>query len=521
MEDFIDDYVDVYASQIITSSSDQFDSIMKETFNFVIRMANSTQLSQFVTTHTASPEELTEKEKFTERSQLETYIQELYPNWEYIQFLGVYYRDKNYYYGTLSSPGIYDDIREKIEPRIDELNQDDIQDSRDVVKIQILNDDLVAVIQPIIDFNSGNQLYTLVMALNIGNFRLSIVDDHLAQAGRIQIVDSHGRSIYPSVLDEPEDWQEVKGMLLERSRSNLLPTASVVLQTDAMYVKTMKSDYLDWYVVGYVPLEDMMRDLNMRLVLTVMLTVAGILLAVVFCTVFGRKITLPFDHMISGMKEIEHENYDIQINDNSFYETQYICAQFNHMSRHLNKLIHDVYISQLNEKEAQFAALQAQINPHFLYNVLDNMNMMLLVRGQDDISNFVMQLSELMRYNIDTTKKQVSLWEDLEQVKKYLFIQKIRFGDRLSYSVECEEEIKNHQMIKLLIQPLVENAIIHGIEPLAEGGSIQVRAFLQKDIILVDICDDGVGIRQEDIPKIYEQTKAIYYQAVTSTGGGA
>ena len=151
------------------------------------------------------------------------------------------------------------------------------------------------------------------------------------------------------------------------------------------------------------------------------------------------------------MKEIENENYSIQISDSSFYETSYICKQFNHMSSHLNELIHDVYISQLNEKEAQFAALQAQINPHFLYNALDNMNMMLIVRGQEDISNFVMQLSQLMRYNIDTTRKYVTLMEDLEQVEKYLFIQKIRFGERLSYTVTCDETIKQVKIIKICL----------------------------------------------------------------------
>lgn len=500
MKDFIDDYMNVYASQIITGSSDQFDSIIKETYNFIIRVANSSQISSFIQTHTTDVGIMTEQEKFIEREQLEKHIQELYPNWEYIQFLGLYYDDKNYYYGSIATPEIYEDIIEKIEPRIAELERD----NKEIVAVQILNKDLIAIIQPIFDFDSGKQLCKLVIALNIRNFRLSIIDDKLAQNGRIQIVDSYGRSIYPTQIDEPEDWQEVKKLLLDQSSSDRLPSNSVVLHTDTMYVKTIKSSYFDWYIVGYVPLNDMMQDLNLRLVFTILLTAVGILLAVIFCVILGQKITTPFDRIIKGMKEIENENYSIQINDSSFYETQYICKQFNHMSRHLNELIHDVYISQLNEKEAQFAALQAQINPHFLYNALDNMNMMLIVRGQEDISNFVMQLSQLMRYNIDTTRKHVTLWEDLEQVEKYLFIQKIRFGERLSYTVTCDEAIKQVKIIKLLIQPLVENAIIHGIEPLTRGGMINIRAWVREKKVVVEIYDNGAGIRERDLPRIFD-----------------
>lgn len=502
MKDFIDDYVNVYTSQIVISASDQFDSIMKETYNFIIRVANSSRISQFIQDHTTELENMTDQEKFTERAQLETYIQELYPNWEYIQFLGLYYGDKNYYYGTVASPEIYGDIRQKIEPKLDEL---DHTDNKEVVTVQILNRDLVAIIQPIFDFNSGKQLCQLVVALNIRNFRLSIIDDKLAQNGRIQIVDAYGSSIYPSQIDEPEDWHQVKGMLLDQSKSDRLPSNSVALYTDTMYVKAVKSSYFDWYIVGYVPLDDMMKSLNMRLIFTVVLTAVGIALAVSFCIILGRKITTPFDRIIKGMAEIEKENYSVQINDSSFYETQYICTQFNHMSSHLNQLIHDVYISHLHEKEAQFAALQAQINPHFLYNALDNMNMMLIVRGQEDISDFVMQLSDLMRYNIDASRNRVTLWEDLEQVRKYLFIQKIRFGDRLSYQIECEEEIKNLQIVKLLIQPLVENAIIHGIEPLTQGGEIRIRAWKESEKVIVEISDNGVGIQENDLPRIFGQ----------------
>lgn len=502
MKDFIDDYVNVYMTQIVISASDQFDSIMKETYNFIIRVANSSQISQFIQSHTTHLDNLTAQEKFTERAQLETHIQELYPNWEYIQFLGLYYGDKNYYYGTVASPEIYGDIQEKIEPKLKELDR---KDDKEVVTVQILNKDLVAIIQPIFDFDSGEQLCQLVIALNIRNFRLSIIDDKLAQNGRLQIVDAYGCSIYPSQIDEPEDWQQAKKILLDQSNSHRLPTNSVALYTDTMYVKTVKSNYFDWYIVGYVPMSDMMQGLNMRLIFTIVLTIVGIALAALFCVLLGRKITNPFERIIKGMAEIEKENYTVQINDSSFYETQYICTQFNHMSSHLHQLIHDVYLSQLREKEAQFAALQAQINPHFLYNALDNMNMMLIVRGQEDISDFVMQLSELMRYNIDTTRNRVTLWEDLEQVRKYLFIQKIRFGARLSYSIACQEEIKNIQIVKLLIQPLAENAIIHGIEPLTQGGEIKIRAWLQNGKVIVEIFDNGVGIKEKDLPRIFGQ----------------
>ena len=161
----------------------------------------------------------------------------------------------------------------------------------------------------------------------------------------------------------------------------------------------------------------------------------------------------------------------------------------------LEKQISD---SQLRLKEAELKALEAQVNPHFLYNTLDTIQWLAVLDRSKEIQQISYALGQLLRRTLDKKSGIVTLREELEQVRNYLFIQKMRFGGKLTQSINVESSIMDFHVPKLVLQPLVENAILHGLEPKSAPGNIWIRGWLHSDDqAMLEVSDDGVGMSPE------------------------
>jgi sensor histidine kinase YesM len=159
--------------------------------------------------------------------------------------------------------------------------------------------------------------------------------------------------------------------------------------------------------------------------------------------------------------------------------------------------------AQLSVKEAELKALQAQINPHFLYNTLDSIQWLAVLQGAEDIQKTIQCLGQLLRHSLDRKSVIVNVAKELEQIRNYLFIQKMRYGDKLSYRINLEPGVLDFELPKLVLQPIVENAILHGVEPKAGGGSICIEGWLHKDDqAVIEISDDGVGMEDETLSRL-------------------
>jgi two-component system, LytTR family, sensor kinase len=151
--------------------------------------------------------------------------------------------------------------------------------------------------------------------------------------------------------------------------------------------------------------------------------------------------------------------------------------------------------AQLNLKDAELKALQAQINPHFLYNTLDSIQWLAVMHGAEDIRQAIQSLGQLLRHSLDRKSTVVSVAKEIEQVRNYLVIQKIRYGDKVQYGVNVEPEVMDFQLPKLVLQPLVENAIQHGVEPKSSAGTIRIDGWLHGgEEAILEVVDDGVGM---------------------------
>ena len=179
----------------------------------------------------------------------------------------------------------------------------------------------------------------------------------------------------------------------------------------------------------------------------------------------------------------------------------------------IDHLVKEVYQEKIAQKNAELEALQAQINPHFLYNTLDSISWMLMDIGADDISDVVVSLGDILKYSIHGKDVLVPLNEEVQYIESYLCIQKNRLEDRLCTSMEIQKETRACMVPKLILQPMVENAILHGIEPMKDGGRVRITAGLEQQNLLITIEDNGPGMAPEEL----EQCRAAVYSESGAT----
>ena len=155
----------------------------------------------------------------------------------------------------------------------------------------------------------------------------------------------------------------------------------------------------------------------------------------------------------------------------------------------------DIHNAKLQVKEAELKSLQAQINPHFLYNTLDSIQWMAVLHGAEDIQRMIHSLSQVLHHSLDRKNLVTSVRDELEQIKSYLMIQRTRYGDKISYFINIEPEVLDFRLPKLILQPLVENAIVPGLEPKPSPGKVWINGWLSTpEEAVIEVGDDGVGI---------------------------
>lgn len=158
----------------------------------------------------------------------------------------------------------------------------------------------------------------------------------------------------------------------------------------------------------------------------------------------------------------------------------------------------DIHAAKLQVKEAELKSLQAQINPHFLYNTLDSIQWLAVIHGAEDIQRMIQNLSQVLHHSLDRKNPVTSVRDELEQIKNYLMIQRTRYGDKISYFINIEPEVLEFLLPKLILQPLVENSILHGLEPKSSPGKVWINGWLgSPEEAVIEVGDDGVGMDRE------------------------
>ena len=226
--------------------------------------------------------------------------------------------------------------------------------------------------------------------------------------------------------------------------------------------------------------------------------------------IISNIVTKPLRKLSAAITEVSTGDFEQQVEVITHDEVGEVAECFNKMVQDIKELIDENYVITLQEKESELAALQAQINPHFLYNTLDSLYWQATDVGNDDIAESILALSQLFRFVLNQGRSEVSVSQEAELVSRYLQIQKMRFSKRLDYEVKIDPAIQKVKIPKLILQPFVENAIVHGFENVSTVCKVTVMGELDGDRMCFRISDTGIGMRQDQIDEIWKEEPDQY-----------
>ena len=261
-----------------------------------------------------------------------------------------------------------------------------------------------------------------------------------------------------------------------------------------------------WSLVQTGSVKEFNKEMNHLIVLAagIVLLVLGISLGFVWYVT--SRIAYPAKELMESMKTLAKDNEYPRVKIVSNDEIGMIGLEYNKMAENIETLIEKVYKMELTQKQAELEFLQMQINPHFLYNALDTISWMALAKGNMDVSEMTIALAELLRATI---KKEsfITLREEMNTVKDYLLIQQERFGDKISAEYFVEEDAYSCMVPNFILQPVIENAIIHGLEPKIEKGKVSINISIQDEFLTFLVEDNGVGMDEKEILDLYKKCR--------------
>jgi two-component system sensor histidine kinase YesM len=272
-----------------------------------------------------------------------------------------------------------------------------------------------------------------------------------------------------------------------------------------------------WYCVSVIPYSTIFADAKMIIIISLLLALLILIISFGVSWKNANSISLVFQEMHNKFGLIESGKKDVKLESTSnITEINQLINHFNQMAARLDQLIYEVFNSELKKeqitsemKEAKLQALQMQINPHFLYNTLDTINWTALMQGNKDVSKMVLALGELFRSNVDMTEIMTTIQKEVKRVELYLFLEKIRFGEKIDWEINVQENLLENEIICFLLQPLVENSIIHGLEPNRYNGKITIDISQAGKDIQISVKDNGSGISADKQQNLQDMWLAI------------
>ncbi len=272
-----------------------------------------------------------------------------------------------------------------------------------------------------------------------------------------------------------------------------------------MLVTYYESNIQDMTYISVVPFKEITRELNTSLKVTLSIVAVVIALAFIALSFLIMKITKPIKKMTVLMKKVEQGNLDVLINTDRKDEIGTLGRSFNSMTRKLKILIEEVYKIQLSRKEAELKTLQAQINPHFLYNTLDVIYWTSRLENAPRTGEIVSALAKLFKLGLNKGSEITTIKKEVEHVQSYLTIQKYRYDEIPEFRIDVDESILEHSTIKLILQPFVENALVHGIAEMGGRGRVEILGRDQGKNICFEVIDNGKGMEEDRIREIFEE----------------
>ena len=272
-----------------------------------------------------------------------------------------------------------------------------------------------------------------------------------------------------------------------------------------------RSEKTGWTVVDCVRVEELLRKSNKAQSPYVLVAMGLMIVALFFSRFISRSITQPIQQLCDSMARVQEGDFSVSdVVVDSKNEIGSLTKSFNVMTHRIQDLMEQNIREQEAKRKSELKALQSQINPHFLYNTLDSIIWMAEGKKNEEVVLMTASLARLLRQSISNEDEVVSIGQEVEYARGYLTIQKMRYKDKMEFQIDVDPSILHIPLIKLVLQPVIENAIYHGLKYKESKGLLMVKGFRKNGNAVLQVIDNGVGMDQETLDHIYEKHKVNY-----------
>lgn len=286
-------------------------------------------------------------------------------------------------------------------------------------------------------------------------------------------------------------------------KDNFQEVSHVKIGNDTIYYVCKVIEPSNWKIVIKISSNSLLKDVKSEASIVIILCLIGLPIIFIVINFLYIDLIRPLNILIKKMLQIEKGTMGVTIDIKRSDEMGYVIRTFNNMSQQISTLINKVYKVQLASKDSEIKALQAQINPHFLYNTLETINWKAKINGVEEISEMVGALSSIIDANLNRNgENTISIQKEVEYIRNYNLIISKRFGTKIKFIMNIAEDTLNCKIPKLIIQPLIENAVYHGLEMKKGGGTIELSVHKLSNIMYISVSDDGLGIDDKTLEKL-------------------
>lgn len=356
--------------------------------------------------------------------------------------------------------------------------------------------------------NPNELLGYLTYTIDLNSFNDIFQEDYDSPLTSIMLISEKGEPILNLLSEEKQ-----------RGMEQMLSEQSDVLQTFREQRSFINQGYLftsfedqatHWLLVAMTPQQELTQGLN-HIYYTSLWVGLGLILVTIVCSMlFASFLTRPIRNIIGKMKTVAFGNFKVKVSEKRYFnqESEQLALHFTYMVENFRYLVQEVYEKQDLERKATLRALQAQVNPHFLYNTLDNIFWGLEAEGGSRTSQVILNLSQMLRYALNPNNSMTTLAEELAHMKRYISIIQYRYPNRFDTIIQVPDELLSCSVPRLIIQPLIENAITYGIEPKKSAKELRIEAVCHQDVITLTIADDGAGIAEDKLAQLLKKKSA-------------
>ncbi|SKA74291.1 two-component system, sensor histidine kinase YesM [Clostridium sp. USBA 49] len=354
----------------------------------------------------------------------------------------------------------------------------------------------VSLIRVINDLDSQKPIGTMVINIPEDAIMNSFKD--IMKTGDINILlkdENNNDIIHP---------KELEGHNIKSDISNEEHYYSIERINKKDYINSYLKNDLGWTIISILPFSELSNQSNIYKIVMIAILLLNGIMSFFGLILVSSNITKPIDKLIKSMKGVENGEFKEVNIDTGNDEIGKLKNVYNTMIYKIENLIEQIVKEQKIKRKAELDVLQSQIKPHFLYNSFDTISSLALDNRNDEVYKIIKALGNFYRTSLSNGKEVISIEEEIKTVKSYLTIQQIRYDNMFNVNISVDERANKYKILKLILQPLVENSIYHGIKPTRKKGNIFISTLIRGDFIELIVQDDGAGMTEEKLRSIKE-----------------